>query len=87
MDTGNYMANQMDSLIQNGMQEMDDFINDLNSRIELFINQNNYTWTVEEIVTEYIKKYSKGIYVSFTCKNVIETFKDDLFKSTGISYK
>ncbi len=34
MDTGNYMANQMDSLIENGLHQMDDFITDLDNRIE-----------------------------------------------------
>ena len=34
MDTGNYMANQMDSLIENGLHQMDEFITDLDNRIE-----------------------------------------------------
>jgi len=87
MDTGNYMANQMDNLIESGLHQMDEFINDLDNRIELFIKENNYDLTVQEIVTEYIEKYTKGFYVSFTCKDVIENFKDDLYRATGVSYK
>lgn len=86
MDTGNYMANQMDSLIENGLHKMDEFLTDLENRIETFIKENKYDWTIEEIVKEYREKYSKGYYVSFTCKNIIENFKDDLARSTGISY-
>lgn len=84
MDTGNYIQNQMDDLITNGLHQMDEFISDLDNRIELFIKQNGYTWTVQEILTEYREKYSQGIYVSFTCKKVIEHFREDLKKATGI---
>lgn len=84
MDTGNYMANQMDNLITNGIHQYEAFIEDLDNRIEAFIKENGYTWTVQDIVTEYREKYSKGFYVSYTCKKVIEHFKDDLKKSTGL---
>jgi hypothetical protein len=84
MDTGNYMANQMDDLIQNGIIQMDQFINDLDNRIGEFIKENNYSWTTQEIVKQYREKYSQGYYVSSTCKKVIEQFKEDLAKSTGI---
>lgn len=84
MDTGAYMQNQMDDLITNGLHQMDEFISDLDNRIEIFIKENNYTWTVDEILKEYREKYTKGFYVSFTCQKVIEHFKDDLKKSTGI---
>jgi len=87
MDTGNYMANQMDSLIENGSHQMDEFINDLYNRIEKFIKENGYTWTVEEIVKEYRERYTQEFYVSFTCKKVIENFEEDLAKSIGISFK
>ena len=81
------MANQMDSLIESGLYQMDEFINDLDCRIEKFIKDNGYTWKVEDIVKEYREKYTQGFYVSFTCKKVIENFKEDLAKSTGISYE
>lgn len=87
MDTGNYMANQMDSLIENGLHQMDEFITDLDNRIEKFIKENGYTLTVEQIVKEYRERYTQGFYVSFTCKKVIENFKEDLAKATGISFK
>ena len=61
MDTGNYMANQMDSLIENGLHQMDEFINDLDNRIEKFIKENGYTWTVEEIVKEYRENTHKDV--------------------------
>lgn len=86
MDTGNYMANQMDSLIENGLYQMDEFINDLNNRIEQFIKENRYTCTVETIVKDYIENYTKSKYVSFTCNKVIENFKEDLAKATGIPF-
>jgi len=75
------MANQMDSLIENGSHQMDEFINDLYNRIEKFIKENGYTWTVEEIVKEYRERYTQEFYVSFTCKKVIENFEEDLAKS------
>jgi len=84
MDTGNYMAGQMDDLISNGINQYEAFIQDLDNRIEVFIKEHGYTWSVDDIVTEYRDKYSKGFYVSFTCRKVIEHFKDDLKKSTGI---
>lgn len=84
MDTGSYMQNQMDDLITNGLHQMDEFITDLDNRIESFIKENSYTWTVQDIVTEYREKYSQGFYVSFTCKKVIEHFKEDLKKATGL---
>lgn len=87
MDTGNYMANKMDSLIENGLHQMDEFVNDLDNNIEKFIKENGYTWTVEQIVKEYREKYMQGFYVSSTCKKVIENFKEDLAKSTGISFE
>ena len=87
MDTGNYMANKMDSLIESGLYQMDEFITDLDNRIEKFIKENGYTWAVEQIVKEYREKYTQGFYVSFTCKKVIENFKEDLAKATGISFE
>lgn len=84
MDTGSYMQNQMDDLITNGLHQMDEFISDLDNRIELFIKENGYTFTVYYIVEKYRNQYSKGFYVSHTCKKVIEHFKHDLKKSTGL---
>lgn len=84
MDTGNYMANQMNNQIEVGLLQYDEFVKDLNVRIEKFIKERGYTWTPEEIVQQYVEMYSKGYYVSHTCKWVIEKFKEDLEKVTGI---
>jgi NurA-like 5'-3' nuclease len=84
MDTGNYMANQMDDLIENGFHQLDEFWKDLDRRIEKFIQDNNYTWTVEQIVKEYTEKHTQGFYVSFSCCKIIEHFKEDLHKATGL---
>ena len=78
------MQNQMDDLITNGLHQMDEFITDLDNRIWAFIEQNDYDFTVSEIVNQYREKYSKGYYVSYTCKKVIEHFKEDLKKATGL---
>lgn len=85
MDTGSYMANQRSDLIKSGLREMDAFIDDMYARIESFIKENGYDWEVEEIVKAYIEDYTKGFYVSHTCKKVIEHFKEDLVKATGRS--
>jgi len=78
------MENQMDNLITASQIEYEAFIAELDVKIIDFINENNYTWSLEDIYKEFIEKYSKGFYVSYTCKKVIENFKDDLVKATGI---
>lgn len=87
MDTGNYMQNQMGNLIESGLQQYDKFCKDVDIRIEKFIKERGYTWTHEEIIQQYIEMYSKGYYVSHTCRLVIENFKEDLEKVTGIKSK
>jgi len=84
MDTGSYMANQMDNLIESGLREMDAFIDDMYIRIESFIKENGYDWKSEQIVKAYTEDYSKGHYVCYSLKKVIENFKEDLSKATGI---
>lgn len=51
---------------------------ELKKEISAFIEENGYTWTVEEILSEYHEKYSKGIYVSHTCKLIIKKFESEL---------
>ena len=87
MDTGSYMANQMGDLIESGLHQMDIFINDLHIRISEYIKKYNFTWKSETIFDEYINKYTKGYYVSHTCKQIIEEFEDDLYKATGCKSK
>lgn len=39
--------------------------------VKAFILMNGYTWKVEDVLREY-KKYTKGFYVSYTMKHIIE---------------
>ena len=39
--------------------------------IDSFIKMNEYTWTVEDVLSEYQKKL-KGYYVSFTMDEIIK---------------
>lgn len=87
MDTGSYMANQIDCLIENGLHQMDEFMEDLSNRINKYIKDSRYSWTVEEIIEEYREKYTQGFYVSFTGRDIIENFEEDLIKATGLLMK
>lgn len=80
MDTGSYMANQMDDLISNSQLQYEKFCEELEKDISAFITKNGYDWTAEEIFKQYREKYSKGYYVSYTCKIVIDEFKERLNK-------
>jgi len=80
MDTGSYMANQMDDLITAGLHQRDLFEEELHADMELYISEKCYTWSTDAIVKNYIEKYSKGFYVSHTCKDVIIKFQDRLKK-------
>lgn len=79
-----YMQNQMDNLIEGSQHQFDEYCKQTDKAISDFINVNGYTWTVEDIYKEYTEKYCKGDYISYTAKKVIEKFKDDLAKITGI---
>ena len=82
-----YMQNQMDNLITASEYQFDEYCKQTDKAISDFINENGYTWTVENIYKEYSDKYCKGDYISHTAKKVIEKFKDDLAKITGIKLK
>ena len=51
---------------------------ELEKEIQEYCKKQGYTWKAKEIIEEYQKKYSKGFYVSHTCKEVIEHFKSKL---------
>lgn len=78
MDTGSYMANQMDNQIEASQHHYEEFCNELETEITKFIQECGYTWTAIDIFTEYRERYSKGFYVSHTCKIVIKKFEDKL---------
>lgn len=78
MDTGSYMANQMDNLIEASQHEYNKYFDNLENEINDFLKESKYSWTAEEIFTEYREKYSKGFYVSHTCKVVIKKFEEKL---------
>lgn len=80
-----YMQNQMDNLITASEYQYDAFCDKVDESISDYIKENGYTWTVEDIYKEYREKYCKGYYISYTAKKIIEKFKDDLVKVTGIS--
>ena len=54
------------------------FVEILKQDIEDYIKKCDYTWTFEEIKTEYSEKYKSGWYVSHTCKDVINKFENRL---------
>lgn len=80
-----YMQNQMDNLIEASQHQYEEFVKNTDEAISDYIKEKGYTWTVEDIYKEYIEKYCKGDYISHTAKKIIEKFKDDLVKVTGIS--
>lgn len=79
-----YMQNQMDNLITASEYQYDAFCDKLDKNIQKYINENKYTWTVEDIYKEYREKYCKNIYISYTAKKIIDKFKCDLEKATGL---
>jgi hypothetical protein len=50
----------------------------LRQRINLYCNFYNYTLRADYVIDEYSNKFSKGIYVSHTTKDVIVSFKSEL---------
>ena len=78
-----YMQNQMDNLITASIHQYEVFYDKWCLDIEEFINENSYTWTVEDIFEQY-RKYHKGEYISYTAKRTVERFKEDLEKLTAI---
>jgi hypothetical protein len=78
MDTGSYMANQMDDLITAGIMRHEQECEELAEQIETYIKECGYTWKVDDILKEYREKYKQGYYVSYTCKEIIKKFEERL---------
>lgn len=66
--------------------EHPDDVNELRGRIEAYLSRKQYTWTVDDIISEYLK-YCNGEYVSFTAKITIELCEGWLQNLTGIGKK
>jgi hypothetical protein len=45
-------------------------------RIESFIAENNFTWTIERLLEEY-NKHENGFYISFTAYDCINSLKKE----------
>lgn len=80
------MQNQMDNLIEGSQHQYDEYCKQTDKAISDYINENGYTWTVEDIYKQW-ENYCKGDYISHTAIKVIEKFKDELAKITGIKLK
>ena len=79
-----YMQNQMDNLIIASEHYYDAFCDELDKKIQTFIDDNRYTCTVEYVYEEY-RNHCKGKYIRYASKKIIENFKTDLAKATGIN--
>lgn len=85
MDTGSYMANQMDDQIEASQHQYEEFCEKTEKEITEFIKECGYTFDSEHIFTEYSTKYSKGYYVSHTTKIVIKQFEEKLKLIYGLT--
>ena len=79
MDTGAYMQNQMDNLIEQGLHEYDLECEQLDKDIEQYIKDNGFTYSVKDIIECY-RSHKEGYYISFTAKQSVNHFKDRLQK-------
>ncbi len=77
MDTGAYMENQMDNLIEASEHLYDEKCNELDAKIEAYIKEKGYTWTVEGIIDKF-RESEQGYYISHTAKDVVSKFSKDL---------
>jgi hypothetical protein len=79
MDTGEYMAGQMDRLIEASQYQMEQEYDEMCECIDVYIKECNYTWTVEKIIEQYHKRM-RGEYISHTAKDVVIKFENELNK-------
>lgn len=79
-----YMAQQMDSLIEGSQVNYLEFAEETTERIQNFIDDHRYSWTVEDIVKEYRTKFVIGDYISYSAKNIITNFIKELELLTGL---
>ena len=77
MDTGSYMQNQMDNLIESGIKWHEQESEKLFIDIKNYIDKCKYTWTVDAIIEEY-QKYKNNFYISHTCLEIVNKFEDRL---------
>jgi hypothetical protein len=77
MDTGAYMANQMDDLIEAGIRQREYEWEQLVVDIETYITECGYTWTMNTVIEQY-HKYKRGEYICHTAKDMINKFKHKL---------
>jgi len=83
MDTGNYMANQMDNLIEASQHQHEDFCEKLEKDIAVFIKEKRYDFTAIDVFTEYYLQYSKGYDVKSDVEITIKNFEDRLKRVYG----
>lgn len=79
-----YMAQQMDSLIEGSQVNYLEFAEETTERIQKFIDDHRYSWTVEDIVNEYRNKFVIGDYISYSAKNIITNFIKEFEYLTGL---
>lgn len=73
-----YMEQKMDEQIEGALHAQQMEYDRIHHEMTEYIKQCGYTWSADDIMTEYRTKYKKGIYVSFTCKEVIKKFESAL---------
>jgi hypothetical protein len=78
MDTGAYMANQMDNLIEASQHHHEDFCEKLEKDIAVFIKEKEYDFTEIDVFTEYYLQYSKGYDVKPEVGITIKKFENRL---------
>jgi hypothetical protein len=53
-----------------------EYEDEVKEKINAYCKQQGYDWTFEEILDKYINYYSKGLYVSHTCKHICMRFEE-----------
>lgn len=77
MDTGSYMANQMDDLITSGFILQEQMFDELYLDIENYIQERHFTFNVQYVFDKFRAK-RKGEYTSWSVNQVIQKFYDRL---------
>ena len=77
MDTGAYMANQIDDQITASEYKYQAFCDRLEKDVNEFIEEIGGGWTFDEVLVEY-KKYLKDDTVGFEARKIIYRFEERL---------